>query len=30
VLQYEEHKLKFAGGETDRVGLTTVSARYRF
>ena len=30
VLQYESQKLKFAGDETDRVGLTTVSARYRF
>ncbi len=30
VMQYEEHKMKFAGGETDRVGLTSLSARYRF
>ena len=30
VLQYESQKLKFAGDETDRIGLTTVSARYRF
>ena len=30
VMQYEEHKMKFAGGETDRVGNTTLSARYRF
>ncbi len=30
VLQYESQKLKFAGDETDRVGLTTLSARYRF
>jgi opacity protein-like surface antigen len=30
VLQYEEHKMKFAGGETDHVGNTTLSARYRF
>jgi hypothetical protein len=29
-VQYEAHKLKFAGGETDNVGLTMVSARYRF
>jgi hypothetical protein len=29
-MQYEEHKMKFAGGETDRVGNTTLSARYRF
>jgi opacity protein-like surface antigen len=30
VMQYEEHKMKFAGGETDRVGNTSLSARYRF
>lgn len=30
VMQYEEHKMKFVGGETDRVGLTSLSARYRF
>jgi OmpA-OmpF porin, OOP family len=29
-LQYESHKLKFAGDQTDRIGLTTLSARYRF
>ena len=30
VMQYEEHKMKFIGGESDRVGLTSLSARYRF
>ncbi len=30
VMQYEEHKMKFVGGETDRVGNTSLSARYRF
>lgn len=30
VMQYEEHKMRFAGGETDRVGNTSLSARYRF
>ncbi len=30
VMQYEEHKMKFAGGETDRVSNASLSARYRF
>ena len=30
VLQYESQKLKFAGDKTDWVGLTSLSARYRF
>ena len=30
VLQYDEHRLKFAGGERDRVNATTVGLRYRF
>lgn len=30
VLQYESHDLKFAGGNNERIGNTTVSARYRF
>ena len=30
VLQYEEHDLKFAGGNNERISNTTVSARYRF
>jgi len=30
VLQYDEHKLKFAGGDKDRVNATTVGLRYRF
>lgn len=29
-LQYDSHNLKFAGDSTDRVGVTTLSARYRF
>lgn len=29
-LQYDSHDLKFAGGSNDRVGVTTLSARYRF
>jgi opacity protein-like surface antigen len=29
-LQYDSHKLKFAGGNDDRVGVTTLSARYHF
>ena len=30
VLQYESHDLKFAGDRRDRVGVTSLSARYRF
>lgn len=30
VLQYESHDLKFAGDRKDRVGVTSLSARYRF
>lgn len=30
VLQYESQNLKFAGDRTDRVGVTSLSARYRF
>jgi hypothetical protein len=30
VLQYDEHKLKFAGDGRDRVNATTVGLRYRF
>jgi len=30
VLQYDEHKLKFAGGNKDRISATTVGLRYRF
>ena len=30
VLQYDEHKLKFAGGDRDRISATTVGVRYRF
>jgi len=30
VLQYDEHRLKFAGGDRDRVNATTVGLRYRF
>lgn len=30
VVQYDEHKLKFAGGDKDRIGATTVGLRYRF
>lgn len=30
VLQYDEHDLKFEGGERDRVGAMTLGARYRF
>ena len=30
VLQYDEHKLKFAGNGRDRVNATTVGLRYRF
>lgn len=30
VLQYESQNMKFAGDRTDRVGLTSLSARYRF
>lgn len=30
VLQYDEHNLKYAGGGTDRVGVATLGARYRF
>lgn len=30
VLQYDEHDLKFAGGGRDRVGVTSLGARYRF
>ena len=30
VLQYESHKMKFAGDRDDRVGVTSLSARYRF
>ena len=30
VLQYDEHKLKFAGDGGDRVNATTVGLRYRF
>ena len=30
VLQYDEHKLKFAGNGSDRVNATTVGLRYRF
>jgi opacity protein-like surface antigen len=29
-LEYDSHKLKFAGGNDERVGVTTLSARYRF
>lgn len=29
-LQYESHDLKFAGDNKERVGVTTLSARYRF
>ena len=30
VLQYETHDMKFAGDRNDRVGATTLSARYSF
>jgi len=30
VLQYDEHRLKFAGGDRDTVSATTVGLRYRF
>jgi len=30
VLQYETHDMKFAGDRNDRVGATTLSARYNF
>lgn len=30
VLQYESQDMKFAGDRTDRVGVTSLSARYRF
>ena len=30
VLQYDEHRLKFAGEGSDRVNATTVGLRYRF
>ena len=30
VLQYDEHRLKFAGDGSDRVNATTVGLRYRF
>lgn len=30
VLQYESTKMQFAGDRSDRVGLTSLSARYRF
>ena len=30
VLQYDEHKLKFAGGSDDRVGAATVGVRFKF
>lgn len=30
VLQYDEHRLKFAGSGRDRVSATTVGLRYRF
>ncbi len=30
VLQYEEHDLKFPGGDRDRISAATLSARYRF
>lgn len=30
VVQYDEHRLKFAGGEKDRVGAATVGVRFKF
>ena len=30
VLQYDEHRLKFAGEGRDRISATTVGLRYRF
>jgi opacity protein-like surface antigen len=30
VFQYEEHNLKFPGGNRERISATTLSARYRF
>lgn len=30
VLQYDEHKLKFSGGNKDSISATTVGLRYRF
>ncbi len=30
VVQYDEHKLKFAGGDSDRVGAATVGVRFKF
>ena len=30
VLQYDEHRLKFAGGDRDTVSATTLGLRYRF
>lgn len=30
VLQYEEHDLKFAGGDRDRISATSLGLRYRF
>lgn len=30
VLQYDEHDLKFAGGERDRINAVTLGVRYRF
>jgi hypothetical protein len=29
-LQYESHDMKFAGDHNDRVGATTLNARYRY
>lgn len=30
VLQYDEHDLKFAGGDRDRISAATIGLRYRF
>lgn len=30
VVQYDEHRLKFAGGNNDRVGAATVGVRFKF
>ena len=30
VLQYDEHKMKFAGGENNRVGAATAGVRFKF
>ena len=30
LLQYESHKMKFAGGADERIGMTSIGVRYRY